>query len=76
MIAYSVKCDDKIEECLYELIASIKYSLRDVFEQAYYNVKNIYDQYLDDNNKDGFRAFIEKCICQVFIFDIQLFGTQ
>ena len=39
-------------------------------------LKNLYDQPLDDNNKDRFRAFIEKCICQVVIFGLQLLGTK
>ena len=69
MTAHPVKCDGKIEEWLCDLVASMKYSLRDLFEQAYYDVKNFYDQPLDDNNKDGFRAFIEKYICQVVLKD-------
>jgi len=42
----------------------------------YYDAKNIYDQHLEDNNKDGFRDFIEKYICQVVVFGIQLFGIK
>ena len=57
MTAHPVKCDGKIEEWLCDLVASMKYSLRDLFEQAYYDMKNFYDQPLDDNNKDGFKAF-------------------
>ena len=54
----------------------MKYSLRDLFELAYYDVKNFYDQPLDDNNRDAFKAFVEKFICQVVIFGLQLFGTK
>ena len=76
MTAHPVKCDGKIEEWLCDLVASMKYSLRDLFEQAYYDMKNFYDQPLDDNNKDGFKAFIQKYICQIVIFGLQLFGTK
>ena len=76
MTAHPVKCDGKIEEWLCDLVASMKYSLRDLFEQAYYDIKNFYDQPLDDNNKDGFKAFIQKYICQIVIFGLQLFGTK
>ena len=71
MTAHPVKCDGKIEEWLCDLVASMKYSLRDLFEQAYYDMKNFYDQPLDDNNKDGFKAFIQKYICQIVIFGLQ-----
>ena len=76
MSAHAVKCDGKIEEWLCDLVASMKYSLRDLFELAYYDVKNFYDQPLDDNNRDAFKAFVEKFICQVVIFGLQLFGTK
>ena len=54
----------------------MKYSLRDLFELAYCDVKNFYDQPLDDNNRDAFKAFVEKFICQVVIFGLQLFCTK
>ena len=76
MSAHPVKCDGKIEEWLCDLVMSMKYSLRDLFELAYYDIKNFYDQPLDDNNRDGFKAFIQKYICQVVIFGLQLFGTK
>ena len=76
MINHPVKCDGKIEEWLCDLVANMKLSLRDLFELAYYDVKNFYDQPLDDSNRDSFKAFVQKYICQVVIFGLQLFGTK
>ena len=76
MINHPVKCDGKIEEWLCDLVANMKLSLRDLFELAYYDVKNFYDQPLDDSNRDSFKAFVQKYICQVVIFGLQLFGTR
>ena len=53
------KCHGKIEEWSIVLVALMKYSLRDLFEQTYYDMKNFYDQTLNDNNKNGFKAFIQ-----------------
>ena len=39
-------------------------------------MKNFYDQPLDDNNKERFRAFIEKYICQDFILFLKLIGMK
>ncbi len=68
MTTHPIKYDGKIEEWLCDLVDSMEYSLKDLFELAYYDIKNFFDQPLDDNNKDVFRSFIEKYICQVVIF--------
>ena len=54
----------------------MKYSLRELIEPGYYVMKNFYDQPLDDNNKERFRAFIEKYICQDFILFLKLIGMK
>ena len=46
----------------------MKYSLRDLFELAYYDVKNFYDQPLDDNNRDAFKAFVENLFVKLISF--------
>ena len=73
---HPVKCDGKIEEWLCDLVANMKLSLRDLFELAYYDVKNFYGIQFDENNRDSFKAFVQKYICQVVIFGLQLFGTK
>ena len=70
MTTHPIKYDGKIEEWLCDLVDSMKYSLKDLFELAYYDMKNFFDQPLDDNNRDVFRSFIEKYICQVVIFGL------
>ena len=39
MSAHAVKCDGKIEEWLCDLVASMRYSLRDLFELAFMMLK-------------------------------------
>jgi dynein heavy chain len=76
MSKHEVRCDGKIEEWLCDLVANMKLSLRDLFELAYYDIKNFYETPIDDNNRDAFKAFVQKYICQVVIFGLQLFGTK
>ncbi|MCQ2816423.1 MAG: hypothetical protein MJ252_04065, partial [archaeon] len=73
---HPVKAEGKIEEWLCDLVDSMKLSLKDLFEIAYKDVKVFFDMKLNADNREQFKAFINKYICQVVIFGIQLFGTK
>ncbi len=75
MRKYPVKCDGKIEDWLNELVRSMQESIRDLFEKAYYDVKQYFDSTIEQN-RESFLQFILKYICQVALFALQILGTK